>query len=46
MLQSVISNESFQFTDRNRFSFDTTDTFSFALAFLGLVFLLSVFNAI
>src|SRR5699024_2733494 len=35
MLQSIVSNKSFQLTDRYRFSLDTADTFAFALGFLG-----------
>ena len=34
MLQSVISNKSFQFTDGNSFTLLTTDTLSFTLGFL------------
>jgi len=34
MLQSVIRNKSLQFTNRNRLSFDTTDTFSLTLCLL------------
>ena len=34
MLQRIICNESFQLTDRYRFSLDPADTFTFALGFL------------